>query len=673
MPHVVERPGVFYDEHGYPLGFVVDSKHDNTENESAGIDYEKDNIKKFFMPRHLFVIGDVQKPISQFHTLRIPLYIKIVYHNTMPIFILSLALFFGAHTAFAASSPKGTPLFYQNGSVVGSVVCGDTYSFDVAGYSNQTVWVEMKKDGTTIFDGLFSLPMQPYTSVCNTEANDAGRYVIATYAVENGNKGEGVASAVFTVIPTDTADLFSFRSHAPGILSIKLPVSDKKADLLFYFLRKYRPDMDQIVFVPTNSWLRSQGISTDYVENQGGPQRALVEGIGVLPNDNIHDLGDNTRLFGIAYIPGLRNFNKDRDSNTGSLTHEIGHNWGVRIVTQDALGNKDPLGLSSLSHWGPFTDNFDSIMAAGPARIIDNKNGTFKIEWKAKRTEQVFNDFDLYAMGLLPAESVRPTFVISKNGVSRDQLEKEIIGTAYRGGTISAQKKKDITINDMMAIEGRRKPAYGLTKNNTTNNLRVSFIILQGPDGDENELQDVLANVKDAAGILPAEWSRATRNFSSASVFDPVAKPRVVVSSFAATLSQSVSAKILENTFISQTHGHLFEVSQSSPDLGSGNTLDQLERQLSSLLKSLERATGEILCQVPSTALARHDENSEVTKLQRFLSQFTHLYPEQSVIGYFGPATERAVTRFQDTFGIPKENGVVGDLTRAMMRSLCGE
>lgn len=69
----------------------------------------------------------------------------------------------------------------------------------------------------------------------------------------------------------------------------------------------------------------------------------------------------------------------------------------------------------------------------------------------------------------------------------------------------------------------------------------------------------------------------------------------------------------------------------------------------------------------------------EVTMLQRFLAQDSRLYPEGDVTGYFGPATERAVQRFQERHGIVSYGdyqatgyGRVGPRTRHAIKNSCG-
>lgn len=69
----------------------------------------------------------------------------------------------------------------------------------------------------------------------------------------------------------------------------------------------------------------------------------------------------------------------------------------------------------------------------------------------------------------------------------------------------------------------------------------------------------------------------------------------------------------------------------------------------------------------------------EVTMLQRFLRQDPRLYPEGLVTGYYGPATERALQRFQDRHGIVNSGdyqstgyGRAGPRTRHAIKNSCG-
>jgi len=66
--------------------------------------------------------------------------------------------------------------------------------------------------------------------------------------------------------------------------------------------------------------------------------------------------------------------------------------------------------------------------------------------------------------------------------------------------------------------------------------------------------------------------------------------------------------------------------------------------------------------------------NGEVTKLQQFLALFPDVYPEARITGYFGPATERAIQRWQRLKNIVSSGdaestgfGFVGRKTRAAL------
>ena len=78
---------------------------------------------------------------------------------------------------------------------------------------------------------------------------------------------------------------------------------------------------------------------------------------------------------------------------------------------------------------------------------------------------------------------------------------------------------------------------------------------------------------------------------------------------------------------------------------------------------------------MPTTAssvtydLAKGMQNGQVTKLQQILAVYPEIYPEGLITGYFGPATERAVQKFQKKHGL-EQVGYVGPKTRTLLNSL---
>jgi peptidoglycan hydrolase-like protein with peptidoglycan-binding domain/N-acetylmuramoyl-L-alanine amidase len=70
-------------------------------------------------------------------------------------------------------------------------------------------------------------------------------------------------------------------------------------------------------------------------------------------------------------------------------------------------------------------------------------------------------------------------------------------------------------------------------------------------------------------------------------------------------------------------------------------------------------------------ALSRNATGDDVTVLQTILAQDPTIYPEGTITGYFGPATETAVGRFQEKNKITTKGhagyGIVGPLTSAVL------
>ena len=78
-----------------------------------------------------------------------------------------------------------------------------------------------------------------------------------------------------------------------------------------------------------------------------------------------------------------------------------------------------------------------------------------------------------------------------------------------------------------------------------------------------------------------------------------------------------------------------------------------------------------------SRLLSVGSKGEDVTALQTYLVQDPAVYPEGLITGYFGPATRRAIGRFQEKYGIAKAGdpgyGTVGPKTRAKLNELGGQ
>ncbi len=87
---------------------------------------------------------------------------------------------------------------------------------------------------------------------------------------------------------------------------------------------------------------------------------------------------------------------------------------------------------------------------------------------------------------------------------------------------------------------------------------------------------------------------------------------------------------------------------------------------------------GLMLTQTLYASVSDATTGGQVTYLQKFLAADSLIYPEGLVTGYFGPATEKAVQRWQGrngvvTAGTPSTTGfgLVGSLTRDAIKKLC--
>ena len=74
--------------------------------------------------------------------------------------------------------------------------------------------------------------------------------------------------------------------------------------------------------------------------------------------------------------------------------------------------------------------------------------------------------------------------------------------------------------------------------------------------------------------------------------------------------------------------------------------------------------------------LALGIRHGDVTNLQKALKTDSSIYPEGKVTGYFGPATLKAVQKFQEKYGIASSGtagyGRVGPATRTKLNELFG-
>jgi len=170
---------------------------------------------------------------------------------------------------------------------------------------------------------------------------------------------------------------------------------------------------------------------------------------------------------------------------------ELGHAW-LAFVYFDQGQGPDPsmLGRSN-AHWSFY-------MSTGGSPVqghdwTDNGDGTFTAVQPAIYE---YSDLDLYLMGLVPPEDVEPWFVLenvsncvdsaAKDGSCAPEDAFQFQADSY---TVNATRR-DITVDDVIANEGVRTPAYP----DAPNEYDVSFILVTRPDEVLDEGQKLLVD-----------------------------------------------------------------------------------------------------------------------------------------------------------------------------------
>lgn len=158
---------------------------------------------------------------------------------------------------------------------------------------------------------------------------------------------------------------------------------------------------------------------------------------------------------------------------------ELGHAWLAFPYIDQGMGASDVMLGRAKAHWSFYLNTGGSPVEGH--RWTDNGDGTFTAE---KLSAYEFSDLDLYLMGLMDPKEVKPWFVIED---PHDCVDSQLPNmecpppethrfkspTFTVGGT-----RRDITIDDVIAAEGVREPAYP----NAPSEFNLSFLLIKRPD-----------------------------------------------------------------------------------------------------------------------------------------------------------------------------------------------
>ncbi|MEZ4410956.1 MAG: hypothetical protein R3A52_31430 [Polyangiales bacterium] len=283
---------------------------------------------------------------------------------------------------------------------------------------------------------------------------------------------------------------------------------------------------------------------------RGIGQRSTVDGRSELFDTN-PAFGTAFDLDGFLYLNSLRYYTEPRAVNFGRYlicTQEFGHRFGANVevgpyptgavtdagqgddasVDADAATDPDasvdadasveadadtdasadapaPLARDSLlgrgntnaagmvvnrAHWSYFLNSGGSPMEGNAWTEL--MPGVFQTQ----RPTFQFSDFDLYVMGLIPPSAVRPTYLITDvqdlpRGISRDS------GPEYYNRQVTIRGRRvDLGIDDIIAQNGPRRPAYP----DTQRDLDVVWVLLVAPEDVSDALADEFDQAVDSCG-----------------------------------------------------------------------------------------------------------------------------------------------------------------------------
>ncbi|HEY0558475.1 MAG TPA: hypothetical protein VGG20_29760 [Thermoanaerobaculia bacterium] len=197
-----------------------------------------------------------------------------------------------------------------------------------------------------------------------------------------------------------------------------------------------------------------------------------VSGLGQDLFDYSSLFGSQGRLRAFVMMSSLAHFPADPDeeflatnSTLDVMGQEAGHRWLARMQFKDENGKPSNALLGrDLAHWSFKHSTLASDMEGNEIR--DNGDGTFVTTDATER----YSPLDQYAMGLIPASAVPPFFYVSGGTSESIQPGRHPeIGVSFTG------QRHDVTIDDIIAVEGERQPSSDVAPKT----FKMAFVLIE--------------------------------------------------------------------------------------------------------------------------------------------------------------------------------------------------
>ena len=217
------------------------------------------------------------------------------------------------------------------------------------------------------------------------------------------------------------------------------------------FYETHPDNYDQLIIWTDESIIRDAFAYETTIANE-------IRGIGLDVFDASRDFGSGGRLRSLAVMDWLGKYPDDprqrflgENSTLSVLGQEVGHRWLAFFDFRDRNGQQsDALLGRGGSHWSFFLDSDASVMEGND--IEDLGGGSFRTAAAVQR----YSLLDQYAMGLVPESAVPPFFYVeSPTNLSTPATAE----SGPRAGVTFNGTRRDVLINDIVAIHGVRQPS----------------------------------------------------------------------------------------------------------------------------------------------------------------------------------------------------------------------
>lgn len=193
------------------------------------------------------------------------------------------------------------------------------------------------------------------------------------------------------------------------------------------------------------------------------------------------------------------------------IAHELAHNWiaWVRFwwpsreerISKKYAPSRRLLDSCCQCHWSRFLESGLSMMgwklSPSPHALAEMGNGRFVVQESSSEWE--FNDLDLYLMGLLSPDNVRPRFLLHSSDTPEECIQ---LGTPFEA------IKKTVDLQDIVDCEGERAPSHL----HSTKDFTVAFVLISRdnePNLEERRFVNRLAK------SFEVYWPRVTHGTST--------------------------------------------------------------------------------------------------------------------------------------------------------------